>query len=104
MANIYQVGDAVRVATSTAFTDATPAAFDPDVVRGKFRDPSGNITTYVYGTDSELVKDGAGDYHFDITVDEAGTWYYRMEGETAGGAAQGAAEGTFEVEASQFGS
>jgi len=60
------------------------------------------VTTYVYGTDSELVKDATGDYHFDVDVDEEGTWYYRIEGETSGGAKQGAAEGTFEAEASVF--
>lgn len=102
MANSYQIGDAVRVSTSTVFTDASSTAFDPDVVRGKFKDPSGNITTYVYGTDSELVKDATGEYHFDVSVDEAGTWYYRIEGESSAGAAQGADEGTFEAEESVF--
>lgn len=97
MANSYDVGDAVRVSTSTVFTNAAAAAFDPDVVRGKFKDPSGNVTTYVYGTDAELVKDGTGDYYFDINVDEEGTWYYRIEGESSGGAYQGADEGTFEA-------
>lgn len=102
MANSYQIGDAVRVSTSTVFTDASSTAFDPDVVRGKFKDPSGNVTTYVYGSDNELVKDGTGDYYFDVSVDEAGTWYYRIEGESSAGAAQGADEGTFEALATNF--
>ena len=102
MANSYHVGDAVRISTTTAFTNASAAAFDPDVVRGKFKDPSGTITIYVYGTDAELVKDGTGDYHFDIEVDEGGTWYYRIEGETSAGVANGADEGTFEAEESEF--
>ena len=102
MANSYDVGDTVRVSTTTVFTDAADSAFDPDVVRGKVKDPSGNATTYVYGTDSELVKDATGDYHFDVDVDEAGTWYYRIEGESSGGAKQGADEGTFEALVTQF--
>lgn len=102
MANSYDVGDTVRVSTSTVFTNATPAAFDPDVVRGKFKTPGGVVTTYVYGTDAELVKDGTGDYHFDINVDEEGTWYYRIEGESSGGVYQGADEGTFEAQDSAF--
>ncbi len=102
MANVYQVGDAVRVKTVSGFADSTPTAFDPDVVRGKVKDPSGNVVTYVYGVDVELAKDGTGLYHFDVDVDEAGTWYYRLEGESSAGAHQGADEGTFEAEVSQF--
>lgn len=102
MANSYHVGDAVRVSTSTEFTNASSVAFDPDVVRGKFKDPSGNVTTYVYGTDTELVKDATGEYHFDINVDESGTWYYRIEGEQTNGDYRGADEGTFEAEDSEF--
>lgn len=102
MANSYHVGDAVRISTSTVFTNAAAAAFDPDAVRGKFKDPSGNVTTYVYGTDAQLVRDGTGEYHFDIDVDEAGTWYYRIEGEQTNGDYRGADEGTFEVEETEF--
>lgn len=102
MANSYHVGDAVRVSTASAFTDAAAAAFDPDIVRGKVLDPAGAVTTYVYGTDAELIRDGAGLYHFDINVDAEGTWYYRIEGESSGGAYQGADEGTFEALDSAF--
>lgn len=97
MANSYDVGDRVRV--SLAFTDDAGDAADPTTVRGRFRDPSGVVTTYVHGADSELVKDSVGNYHFDIDPDEDGEWRYRGEGE---GAVRAAAEGRFSVRDSAF--
>lgn len=99
MANTYDVGDLVRV-TGT-FTDADGAATDPDVVRIKYQDPSGNDTTDLYGTNN-TVKSATGVYYLDIDIDEAGTWYYRVEGETSAQVGQGAAESFFEAKASQF--
>ncbi len=99
MANVYDVGDLVRV-TGT-FTDVDGVATDPDVVRVKYQDPSGNDTTDLYGTNN-TVKSATGVYYLDIDIDEAGIWYYRIEGETSGGAGQGAAESWFSVNSSQF--
>lgn len=98
MPNEYDVGDVVRI--TFAFTDDTQAAADPSTVRGKFRDPTGAITTYVHGTDTELEKDGTGAYHFDISVDRAGDWRYRGEGE--GGAVEAASEGRLVVRPTAF--
>lgn len=95
----YDVGDAVRV--SAVWTDADSTAVDPDVVRFKFRTPNGTLTTYVYLTDTELVRDSTGNYHVDLSVTNSpGNWLYRFEGETSGGAAQGAAESYFTAKAS----
>lgn len=105
MSNSYDVGDAVRVSTSTPFQDAGGTPFDPDVVRGKVKDPSGNVKVYVLSPSAEqgqLVQDGTGDYHFDIDVDEKGGWKYRIEGETSAGAKRGAAEGYFRAFESGF--
>ena len=102
MANEYDVGDAVRVSTSTAFTDSNSTAFDPDTITAKFKNPSGTTTPYVYGTDAERVKDATGDYHFDINVTAAGTWYYRIEGVTSGGDKRGADEGNFIASPTEF--
>lgn len=99
MANTYDVGDLVRV-TGT-FTDIDSVATDPDVVRCKYQDPSGNDTTDVYGVGS-TVKSATGVYYLDIDIDEAGTWFYRFEGETSGGEGQGAAESNFYVTPSEF--
>ena len=97
MASNYDVGDLVRVAL--AFTDAVGADADPTTVRGRFRDPSGVVTTYVFGTDSELVKDAVGNYYFELSPAASGEWRYRGEGT---GAVQAAAKGRFVVRATAF--
>ena len=91
----YDIGDVVRV-TGT-FTDADGVATDPTTVTGKYTDPSSNTTT-----DSSPTNSATGVYYFDIEVDEAGSWKYRLEGKTVTATNQGAAEGSFEVNASNF--
>ncbi len=75
--NIYKNGQKVRC--SVAFT-VSGVATDPTTVTCKVKDPSGNVTTYVYGTDAALVKDSTGNYHVDVTTDENKQWYFRFEG------------------------
>ena len=94
----YDIGDAVKIYTSTPFQDqSTGNPTDPDVVRFKVRTPSGTVTPYVYGTDTEVVKDGTGDYHMIVRPDEAGEWVWRVEGETSEGLALAAEEAHFDV-------
>ena len=96
--NTYQIGDLVRC--DGRFQDAAGTDIDPDVVRFKFRPSGGSTTTYEYPTDPEVVRDSVGNYHVDVPVTLSGNWYYRFEGETSGGVAQGAAETHFKVEPS----
>lgn len=77
----------------------SPVYVDPDTVTLRVKDPSGNTTAYVYGTDVQVVQDSAGHYHANIDIDDAGTWYYRWEGD---GSYKAAAEGTFTVAAGNF--
>jgi hypothetical protein len=51
---IYDIGDAVRC--SATFKDSSNAAVNPTTVTFKYKDPSGNVATLVYGTDAALVK------------------------------------------------
>lgn len=81
------------------FKDESDTDQDPTTVTGKFKDPAGNVTTYVDGTDTELVKDSIGNYHYDITLDEAGKWRYRGDGV---GVVVAAGEGRFNVRESAF--
>lgn len=91
--NTYDLGDLVRV--SAAFTDvALGGAIDPDVVKLTIKEPDATVTTYVYGTDAELIKDSIGNYHADIDADQSGTWYYRW---WSTGSGQAAAEKRFDV-------
>jgi len=95
MANTYDVGDVVRI-TGT-FTNASGTAIDPSTVTGKYKDPSGNITT-----DNAPTNSATGVYYFDVVVDESGKWYYEIRGFASGPVANGAAQGYFNVRDSQF--
>ena len=96
--NTYDVGDTVKLYTSTPFTDNdTDEALDPDTVNFLVREPGGTTTTYVYGTDTEVVRNGTGDFEMIVRPDAAGVWRYRIEGLNASGDAISAQEGSFEV-------
>ena len=97
MANTYEVGDRVEINTSTVFQDSGGTAFDPDVVTFQVTTPGGSTSTYVYDTDSEVTKNGTGDYTCTIDVETAGVWPYYIKGETSGGVNRGAARGEFYV-------
>lgn len=77
MTSKYDRGDVVR--TQATFTDPFngDAAIDPSTVYLSVRPSHGQTTTYTYGVDSEVVKDGVGIYHADIDVDTAGDWHFR---------------------------
>lgn len=76
------------------------SAVDPATVAVKYKDPSGNISAaLVYGVDAALVRDEAGTYHTDVSIDEAGTWYVRWY---TTGTYQSAVEDDFYVRTSNF--
>jgi len=71
MANIYDVGDGVRVSANFTVSDV---ATDPTSVVLTITDPSGNVGTSTPSTS------GTGAYYEDIIVDEPGAWYSRFDG------------------------
>lgn len=93
----YNIGDIVRV---TAFFTIDGVATDPSSgPTCKYKDPTPTTVSKTYPGDAEIVKDATGRYHRDITIDQSGTWYYNWAGT---GTAQGAEEGSFEVEETEF--
>ena len=92
MANTYDVGDLARV-TGT-FTNSAGTAVDPTVVKLSYKDPSENITTLTYGTDASVIKSATGVYYCDVSIDEAGVWWFRW---WATGTGQSASESWFDV-------
>ena len=75
----YEVGDARRL--QGTFTDINDAAADPTTVTFKIKPPTAaNVTTYVYGTDAEVVKSATGVYYVDWTIAEVGTHSWYMKG------------------------
>jgi hypothetical protein len=75
--NLYKNGQRVRCLVTFTVDDV---ATDPTTVTFKAKDPSGNVTTYVHGTDAQLVKDATGVFHADVITDEEGEWNFRFEG------------------------
>ena len=95
----YARGQLVRC--SVQFVNKTSgAAVDPATVSFEYRVGSGSVTTYVYGTNNQLVKDSTGNYHVDLDTSSAsGDWYWRF---SSTGVNQGAVEGKFTVKPTGF--
>lgn len=91
MSNTYAMRNQVRC--SVIFTTGG-VAVDPTTVTAVVVDPDGLKTSYVYGTDAAVIKDGVGAYHLDVYASSAGTWTYSFQ---ATGTATGAGEKTFVV-------
>lgn len=97
MPNTYTEGEVVRI--TGLWKTSAQVALDPSTVTFRMKAPSGAITVYVYGTDSQLVRDQVGVYHVDMNLNQAGTWTYRFE---STGTGQSAQEGTLVVPPSPF--
>lgn len=78
MTESIDIGDSKRF--SIAFTDIANAAADPTAVTAVITEPDGIATTYVYGTDAELVKDGVGNYHVDFVFAKQGRHKIKLTG------------------------
>ncbi len=94
----HYVNTTVRIAVNFQDDDGTDV--DPSAVTFKVSSPSGTITTYVYGTDADLVRLDAGDYYIDFVPDASGRWYYRWS--STGTGTSIAIEGTLLVQPSVF--
>jgi hypothetical protein len=94
--NVYDIGDNVKM--TGAFTDSNDDPADPSGVQLAYEDPSGNVTTLVYGVDAAVVKNSTGSYYVELEVDEAGDWHYRW---IATGTGKGAQIGQFAVKPQQ---
>ena len=92
------VNSTVRIPVN--FQDATGADTDPSTVTFKLYSPSAEISTYVYGTNAEVLKTSVGDYYIDVTPDEPGRWHFRWE--STGTNKATAVEGSFVVQVSRF--
>ena len=55
-------------------------AIDPDTITVRIIDPVGTLTSFVYLTDSEVVRDSTGVFRYDLSLTVEGIYYYRFEG------------------------
>lgn len=88
----HDTGDLRRI--QATFKNISGTDTDPTTVTFKLRDPNGTVTTYLYGTDAELVKSATGIYYVDYTILYDGQHFYRFEGT---GTVISAEEGDFMV-------
>jgi hypothetical protein len=95
--NTYEVGDRIRIRTTTPFADAAGTEFDPQVVSFEVKEPGEDTAAYVYGDDANVTKIATGDYACAIDVNTVGAWQYYVKGETGDGENRGAAQGSFRV-------
>lgn len=91
MSETYEVGQVVRL---TVTIDVADTATDPGGLTFQMRDGAGALTSYVHGTDAELVKSATGVYYVDWTVAKEHDHRYRWVGT---GTAAGAKHGRFSV-------
>lgn len=92
----YQLGDVIKL---SANFQNNSVDVDPSAVTLKVKSPVGTISSYVYGTDSELVKDSVGDYSLNYTPSLEGRYAFRW---VSTGTNAGADEGFFDIAESQF--
>lgn len=76
--NTYDLGEEVRI--SSEFTVLSGDDGDPLTVTVTRESPSGVSTVKVYGTNVEVVRDSAGNFHLDFIPNEVGRWWYRWQG------------------------
>jgi hypothetical protein len=88
----FPLGTLVRL--SAPFV-AGGVAIDPATVTLAIKTPAGVTTTYTYGVDSGLLKDGVGLYHLDVAASASGTWFWNW---SSTGVGQAAMHGQFMVE------
>lgn len=75
------VGDAQR---STVTFVIGNTVSDPTVITAMVHAPDNTETSDIYGTtSSNVVRDGTGVYHIDLTWDQPGTWVMRWKGSGA---------------------
>ena len=85
--NTFVSGDVIRfsVIFSLSGTDT-----DPTTITFRRKDPNKVVRSYVYATDTEIVRTAAGRYRIDLQLDLPGEWWVRWEG--SGAIAAGAQE------------
>lgn len=91
-------GSTLRIPVN--YTDGEGVDVDPTTVTFKLYSPEFSTTTYVYGSDVEVIRPTTGNYYIDVSPTVAGRWAYRWA--STGTNKASAVEGTFVVQTSVF--
>lgn len=76
--NQYMIGNVVRLAVQ--FQDINKNPVDPGTVTLWVRNPDYSEDEFQFGT-AEIIRDGVGNYHFNLPNSQSGYYNYRWEGE-----------------------
>jgi hypothetical protein len=71
------VGETVKF--TAQITNLKNQLTDPVGIMFKIKNPIGVSTTYLYGTDAQILKDSVGKYSIDLILDVVGTYKIRWE-------------------------
>lgn len=99
--DLVRMGNPSQDTDSAAFTDLGGTATDPTAVVLTIVKPDGTELVYGYpsaGADGTLARESAGRYYYDVEIDQAGKWLYRLQGT---GAVTAASEGSLRVSRSK---
>jgi hypothetical protein len=95
--DVFELGQVVR--QNVTFKNLAGVAVDPGALTVKVKSPLGVVTTYVYGTDAQVVKDSEGNYHIDLDLDGQGVWSGKWIGT---GANKGSKKFNFKIDEDEF--
>lgn len=60
----------------------TKAYIDPETVTLRVRAPNAVVTNFVYGVDSEIVRDTVGNYYYNLVLSQRGTYHWKWSAST----------------------
>lgn len=97
MTEQFALGAVIRIPLT--IRNLAGADVDPTALTLTVHEPDSTDVIYVFGTDIELVKDSAGDYHVDHPTLLSGVYRYKWLGS---GNNSGACTGVFVIEEDGF--
>jgi len=95
--NEYTKGGLLRLTYQCK--DINSAPIDPGDFTVKIKDPTGTVSSFIYGTDIEVVRLDTGLFKIDVSLTESGLWHHRAQ---VSGLGQSAVERSFFVQPSKF--
>jgi hypothetical protein len=96
--DLERLGNPSQDTSSAAFTNLAGLATDPTAVTLDVQKPDGSMLRYGWpspGPDGLLTKEATGRFYRDVSIDQSGTWRFRLAGT---GAVQAASESSFRVQ------
>jgi len=100
MSTMHEIETITRVRLRMTLRDLAGDIADPTQLVFSIKEPSGDITTYIWGIDDEVVRDSEGIFYVDWDASEVGTHYYKWQ---ANGAVQLGKSAAFSVKESPSG-